>query len=193
MTAQEALSEIQRKLHVPKGRKNNFGNYNYRNAEDILEAVKKLLPVGATVRCSDDLINIGDRYYVKATAVFSVDGNHITATGYAREADSKKGMDSSQLTGATSSYARKYAMAGLFALDDGVDADSMKSEDGDVKPSTSGEIKIGKYKGKNLTDIPSQELQNYVQYLIKANQGKDMHPSVKQFIADAKAYLVGGK
>lgn len=118
------LHEIQVKLSVPKERRNNFGNYNYRNAEDIVEAVKALLPEGYSLLLSDDIVAIGNRVYVKAQAkLLHVDGS-IEAYGWAREPESRKGMDESQITGATSSYARKYALNGLFAIDDGVDADS---------------------------------------------------------------------
>lgn len=124
MSLKEVLSDIQTKLHVPKNRKNNFGGYNYRNCEDILDAVKKVLPVGFSVVVDDEVVQKGDRFYVCAVASLRSEKESVTARGWAREADSKKGMDASQLTGATSSYARKYALCGLFAIDDGVDADA---------------------------------------------------------------------
>jgi hypothetical protein len=119
------LNEIQQKLKVPKGQFNAFAKYNYRNAEDILEAVKPLLGDG-TLRLDDELVQIGDRYYVKATA-WLTDGsaeNTWGAAGYAREEAEKKGMDAAQITGAASSYARKYALNGLFCIDDTKDADN---------------------------------------------------------------------
>jgi len=122
-----SLINIQQKLKARKGQRNSFGNYNYRSAEDILESVKPLLAEAEMyLTISDSLEYIGDRYYIKATAVLRSLDNHFVAdaTGYAREADSRKGMDVSQITGATSSYARKYALNGLFAIDDGKDADS---------------------------------------------------------------------
>jgi len=120
----DILHEIQVKLSVPKNRRNSFGNYNYRNAEDIIDAVKKLLPEGSYLILTDEIILIGSRFYVKAVATLQSGDKWYKAEGWARESDDKKGMDSSQITGAASSYARKYALNGLFAIDDGVDADS---------------------------------------------------------------------
>ena len=118
------LIAIQSELKAPKNQKNNFGNYMYRSAEDILEAVKPLLKKhGCHLTISDEMIQLGDRYYVKATATLSKDADSISTTAYAREEESKKGMDSSQITGSTSSYARKYALNGLFCIDDTKDAD----------------------------------------------------------------------
>ncbi|EOC6709257.1 ERF family protein [Escherichia coli] len=117
------LWTIQQTLNAPKSQRNNFGGYNYRSAEDILEAVKPLLQ-NITLTVSDEIVLIGERYYVKATATLSDGEDSIAVTAYAREEDNKKGMDASQLTGATSSYARKYALNGLFCIDDAKDADT---------------------------------------------------------------------
>lgn len=127
MSVYEKLMNIQSELKAPKGQRNSFGNYNYRSCEDILEAVKPLLAKHqAALTISDSIELIGTRFYVKATAklVDVVDGTMIENTAYARESESKKGMDDSQLTGATSSYARKYCLNGLFAIDDTKDADT---------------------------------------------------------------------
>ena len=127
MSVYEKLMNIQSELKAPKGQRNSFGNYNYRSCEDILEAVKPLLAKHqAALTISDTIELIGTRFYVKATAklVDVVDGTMIENTAYARESESKKGMDDSQLTGATSSYARKYCLNGLFAIDDTKDADT---------------------------------------------------------------------
>lgn len=127
MTIYEKLAKIQSTLKAPKGQYNAFGKYKYRNCEDILEAVKPLLSeVKAVVIIGDELELIGSRFYVKATARFidcETDAQ-ITNTAYAREEDTKKGMDGSQITGASSSYARKYALNGLFAIDDTKDSDT---------------------------------------------------------------------
>lgn len=123
----DILHEIQVQLSVPKSRYNGFGKYNYRNAEDIVDAVKKLLPAGYVLNLTDKIVMLGDRYYVRATAKLENSQESILAYGWARESDEKKGMDSSQVTGAASSYARKYALNGLFAIDDGVDADSQNN------------------------------------------------------------------
>ena len=112
-----ALMAVQRDLKVPKGRKNTFGNYSYRSAEDILEAVKPILnDNGLTLMLNDTIEAIGDRYYVKATAtlVDIATGDNISTSAYAREPQEKKGADVAQVTGASSSYARKYALNGLF-------------------------------------------------------------------------------
>lgn len=120
----ETLSAIQTELSAPKGQFNKFGGYAYRSCEDILEALKPLLKKHkACVTISDDIVMVGDRVYVKATATLTAEEESITATAFAREAEDKKGMDSAQVTGSTSSYARKYALNGLFAIDDNKDAD----------------------------------------------------------------------
>ena len=118
------LSVIQAELKAPKGQFNNFGKYKYRSCEDIVEAVKPLLAkVGGTLTISDDIRAVGDRVYVEAIAKITIDGIDYITHGFAREADTKKGMDVSQITGAASSYARKYALNGLLAIDDTKDAD----------------------------------------------------------------------
>ena len=119
------LTDIQRELKVPKSRKNSFGGYNYRSLEDILEAVKPLLTkYNATLRIWDDMQEVGSRVYVVAHASLSDGTETWQAQGFAREAESKKGMDDSQITGTASSYARKYALNGLFLIDDTKDADT---------------------------------------------------------------------
>ena len=127
MNIYEKLMIIQQELKAPKGQKNNFGNYRYRSCEDILEAVKPLLKETKTVlTITDELIQIGERYYIKAIATLSdtEEEKQINNIAYARESENKKGMDDSQVTGATSSYARKYALNGLFCIDDIKDADT---------------------------------------------------------------------
>jgi hypothetical protein len=119
------LIKIQKELKAPKGQFNKFGNYKYRSCEDILEAVKPLCAEeGVQLTISDEIVMIGDRYYVKATATVTDGSEAASVTAYAREEETKKGMDSSQITGATSSYARKYALNGLFCIDDTKDADT---------------------------------------------------------------------
>ena len=124
MKIQPALATIQKELKAPKGQYNAFGKYAYRSCEDILTALKKLLEQTETVLIlNDEVVNIGSRYYVKATATLSNGEETISATAYAREEEIKKGMDGSQITGASSSYARKYALNGLFGIDDTKDSD----------------------------------------------------------------------
>lgn len=124
----ERLLAIQNELKAPKGQYNSFGKYKYRSAEDILEAVKPLAEQHSVlIYCSDDIVMVGNRIYVKATATAEdVTGrcNAITVTAFAREPDDKKGMDASQITGTASSYARKYALNGLLCIDDAKDADT---------------------------------------------------------------------
>lgn len=122
----EKIVAIQSELKAPKGQYNSFGKYNYRSCEDILEGVKPLLAKhGLVLTIQDGIELIGDRYYVKATATITDGKESISTSAYARESLDKKGMDASQVTGATSSYARKYALNGLLAIDDTKDADTM--------------------------------------------------------------------
>lgn len=121
----EKLVAIQSDLKAPKGQKNTFGGYKYRSCEDILEAVKPLLArEGLVLNISDEVLQIGDRVYVKAKATITDGQNFQTSTAYAREAETKKGMDPAQVTGTSSSYARKYALNGLFCIDDTKDPDT---------------------------------------------------------------------
>ena len=123
----EKLTRIQAELKAPKRQWNPFGKYNYRSCEDILDALKPLLnKYNASVIIADDILQIGTRFYVKATATFidNETGQTKTATAFAREPESKKGMDESQITGTASSYARKYCLNGLFLIDDTKDADT---------------------------------------------------------------------
>lgn len=122
----EKIVAIQSELKAPKGQYNSFGKYNYRSCEDILEGVKPLLAKhGLVLTIRDGIELIGDRFYVKATATITDGKEQLSTEAYARESTDKKGMDASQVTGATSSYARKYALNGLLAIDDTKDADTM--------------------------------------------------------------------
>lgn len=120
------LITIQSELKAPKGQYNSFGKYSYRSAEDILEAVKPLCHKNSCVlTLADEVVSVGDRYYIKATATLKNEGgDKVEVTAYAREEENKKGMDASQITGTASSYARKYALNGLFCIDDTKDADT---------------------------------------------------------------------
>lgn len=125
ITLHDRLVAIQSELKAPKGQYNSFGKYKYRSAEDILEAVKPLLKkYGCKLVIWDEIVLIGDRYYVKATPMISDGKDSLSVCGWAREAETKTGMDASQITGTASSYARKYALNGLFAIDDTKDADT---------------------------------------------------------------------
>lgn len=155
------LMNIQQELKAPKGQYNSFGKYAYRSCEDILEAVKPLLKKEKTVlTISDELQYIGNRYYIKATAMLIDTESEaiISNSAYAREEETKKGMDGSQITGASSSYARKYALNGLFGIDDNKDSDTTniqsKEEKEDKKASPKQIELIQKYyQGENLTKL----------------------------------------
>lgn len=140
----EKILKIQQELKAPKNQKNSFGNYNYRSCEDILEAVKPILKENECIlTIQDELVQIGERYYIKATATLTdiKSGEHYDNSAYARESADKKGMDESQITGATSSYARKYALNGLFLIDDTKDADT-----DEYQKQTKKEIKEKSYR-----------------------------------------------
>jgi len=132
------LVKIQAELKAPKNQTNNFGKYKYRSAEDIIEAVKPILnKYGTALVVSDEVVQVGDRIYIKATAtLLDATDDVISVNGWAREEEVKKGMDAAQITGSASSYARKYALNGLFAIDDTKDSDATnehKDEVGEVK------------------------------------------------------------
>lgn len=161
MSIYKKLMNIQEELKAPKGQYNSFGKYKYRSCEDILEAVKPILVKNkCTLIIADSLENIGERYYVKATVkVIDIEtGEAVENTAFAREEESRKGMNGDQLTGACSSYARKYALNGMFCIDDTKDSDTGKpdnskerysSQEDKVEPDTT---KIGKAK-KMILDL----------------------------------------
>ena len=168
MKIHDILSEMQRNLIVPKEHYNSHLRYKYRNAEDIVGAVTKIIPNGVFLTLSDDIVLIGSRFYIKATAQLSSETGSISVTGYAREAETKSGNDVAQVTGAASSYARKYALNGLFALDDGVDDDKLT----DIAPKNvapkpdlaekrrKAEVYVNEYL-TSLTACPADELEGF--------------------------------
>jgi len=125
------LLAVQTELKAPKQQFNKFGNYNYRSCEDILNAAKPVLKkYGLTLYITDDIQPVGNRLYVRSTVIIAANENEfVRCEGYAREAESRKGMDASQITGSASSYARKYALSGLFLLDDSKDADAHETQE----------------------------------------------------------------
>jgi len=167
MTLQEKIIWVQKELKAPKGQYNKFGKFNYRSCEDILEAVKPLLAdKGLQQTISDRIIHVGERYYIEATVTVTDGENDLSVTALAREAKSKKGMDSSQITGTASSYARKYALNGLWLIDDTKEADTHnKNKKPVLKPDTDrwkkaidhladGNVKLSEVKSKyNVTDL----------------------------------------
>jgi len=157
----ERVSKIQQELKAPKNQRNNFGGYNYRSCEDILEAVKPLLG-GLILTLNDEIIQVGDRIYVKATATIT-DGDHsVSTTANAREPLAKKGMDESQITGAASSYARKYALNGLFDIDDTKDADATNThgKDDDEFKKQAAAAKTANTKAVKQAVASGEDMQN---------------------------------
>lgn len=148
----QKLMRVQSKLKAPKNQFNKFGNYSYRSCEDILEGLKPLLKeVGAVLIINDEVVNIANRFYIKATASFiSIDdGEKIISSALAREEEERVKFDPAQLTGSVSSYARKYALNGLFAIDDTKDSDSTNKHDKDNITSLNNE---NKWTNPKLTD-----------------------------------------
>lgn len=179
------LIEIQKALKAPKNQRNNFGNYNYRSCEDILEAVKPLLAKqGLALIIEDEVLAVESRFYVVATAtIFDEEGKKIAQTSaFAREEETKKGMDSSQITGAASSYARKYALNGLFAIDDTKDSDATNTHDKEEKkkdePFVPDVIKKQEiddtdiYIGLSETTSAKDALKYFTEYKDKVNDTK---------------------
>lgn len=163
------LVEVQSELKAPKNQFNKFGGYAYRNCEDILEALKPILnKVKAIVNISDEVVLVGERYYIKATAKFidAETGEIVEASAMAREEENKKGMDASQLTGSTSSYARKYALNGLFAIDDTKDSDTTNTHGKEnVTVLSDAQLKrmytIGSKAGYNNSKVDTMIKQRY--------------------------------
>ena len=158
-TFTERVIAVQSQLKAPKNQRNDFGGFNYRSCEDILEAVKPLLKAeGLYLNITDDIVVLGDRYYVKATATLSDGERSLPSQAFAREEASKKGMDGSQVTGSASSYARKYALNGLLAIDDTKDADTLNNgkatDNSKAKAADNGKAQaIAEV--RNAADIPS--------------------------------------
>lgn len=156
MTITEKLAQVQQELIAPKNQYNSFGKYNYRSCEDILEGLKPCLEkVKAAVTVTDEVVLIGDRYYVKATAILhDCEGTgKIVNTAFAREEDQKKGMDASQITGAASSYARKYALNGLFCIDDVKDADTRDNRQKEAKATAEQEAEQKKIENSLIPEV----------------------------------------
>lgn len=156
MSIYAKLLKVQSQIKAPKGQYNDFGKYKYRSCEDILEALKPVLAENnLIIQLSDDLVVIGERYYVKAIACL-VDvetGDSINVSAFAREEETKKGMDGSQVTGASSSYARKYALNGMFAIDDAKDSDATNT-------------------GKGSDDGIKEKLEKYIMFLCDNDKGR---------------------
>ena len=172
----QRVGDIQHKLKAPKGQYNSFGKYNYRSCEDILEGVKPLLKEhNLALLIDDEIIQIGERYYVKATAKITDGREIVSATAYAREPDTKKGMDESQITGATSSYARKYALNALLCIDDTKDADTMDNSKKPVQQTQETVYNWQTLKARATQGgISEEELVHYVTETFKVSKPAEL-------------------
>lgn len=172
----QRVGDIQHKLKAPKGQYNSFGKYNYRSCEDILEGVKPLLKEhDLALLIDDEIVQIGERYYVKATAKITDGREIVSATAYAREPDTKKGMDESQITGATSSYARKYALNALLCIDDTKDADTMDNSKKPVQQTQETVYNWATLKARATQGgISEDDLKHYLKETLKVNESKNM-------------------
>lgn len=172
----QMVGDIQHKLKAPKGQYNSFGKYNYRSCEDILEGVKPLLKEhNLALLIDDEIVQIGERYYVKATAKITDGREFVSATAYAREPDTKKGMDESQITGATSSYARKYALNALLCIDDTKDADTMDNSKKPVQQTQETVYNWSTLKARATQGgISEDDLVHYVTETFKVNKPSEL-------------------
>lgn len=172
----EKIVAIQSELKAPKGQYNSFGKYNYRSCEDILEGVKPLLAKhGLVLTIQDSIDLIGDRFYVKATATITDGKEQLSTSAYARESLDKKGMDASQVTGATSSYARKYALNGLLAIDDTKDADTMDNSKKPVQQTQDTVYNWNSLKARAVQGgISEEELVHYVTETFKVSKPSEL-------------------
>lgn len=172
----EKIVAIQSELKAPKGQYNSFGKYNYRSCEDILEGVKPLLTKhGLVLTIQDSIDLIGDRFYVKATATITDGKEQLSTSAYARESLDKKGMDASQVTGATSSYARKYALNGLLAIDDTKDADTMDNSKKPVQQTQETVYNWNSLKTRAVQGgISEEELVHYVTETFKVSKPSEL-------------------
>lgn len=172
----EKIVAIQSELKAPKGQYNSFGKYNYRSCEDILEGVKPLLTKhGLVLTIQDSIDLIGDRFYVKATATITDGKERLSTSAYARESLDKKGMDASQVTGATSSYARKYALNGLLAIDDTKDADTMDNSKKPVQQTQETVYNWNSLKTRAVQGgISEEELVHYVTETFKVSKPSEL-------------------
>jgi hypothetical protein len=200
----EKLSKIQIELKAPKGQYNSFGKYKYRSCEDIQESIKPLLSENKCVLViSDILVQVGDRYYIQATAIFidTETTERIENTAFAREEETKKGMDGSQITGATSSYARKYALNGLFCIDDTKDSDSTNTHDKEPTAPNFNTITTAmnatqKASELNKDPLPFSEVEQNYACVDCGNPFVDIEVNGKKMTAKEvydKSYLVNGR
>lgn len=185
------LAQIQSELKAPKGQYNKFGGFKYRSCEDILEAVKPLLKErGLVLLITDDIVQIGERYYVRATAtIYDSEGSYISNSALAREDANKGKMDGSQMTGSASSYARKYALNGLFAIDDTKDADATNKGQDEPKPTANSQKPIAFTDEIRNTLAKAQTVQELVETFGRLPQPLRDSAEVKSYCAQLKSAL----
>ena len=193
----EKLAKVQAELKAPKGQFNSFGKYHYRSQEDILEAVKPILSrQGMTINLTDDIVLVGERYYVKSTATVSDGTDTISVTAFAREPNEKKGMDESQITGTASSYARKYALNGLFAIDDTKDSDTEEQPKQTIEKreaTTAQKQPTNKLDETLIKEASSLKIDlNKVATYLKKNVQELTNDDLKSCIERKKKSLAGG-
>lgn len=201
----ERLADIQAHLNAPKNQYNSFGKYKYRSCEDILEGVKPLLK-GLFLSISDEIVLIGDRYYVKAIATITDGENSHSASAMAREEENKKGMDAAQVTGATSSYARKYCLNGLFGIDDAKDADTDEHKQQQSAQQPVKQQQATNHAKQHDSRSPQQFLTDFSAYALKATlpeleeawkavdkklSGTEQHDKAKSVYLDRKSEIEG--
>lgn len=181
------LRKIQLELKAPKGQYNEFSNFYYRNCEDIYEAVKPLLNEnGLVLFMSDELVNIGERYYIKATATLTNGIETITNTAYAREEENKKGMDGSQITGASSSYARKYALNGLFLIDDVKDSDFTNTGEMTEEKAKKYTFRGKKHNGQTILEVYEENDTKFLQWCLDSEKTNDELKTAIELITPLK-------
>ncbi len=190
----DILSKIQFELNAPKNQRNNFGKYNYRSCEDILEGLKVLIAkYNVSVIVSDEIMIVGDRFYIKATAKLMYEGQNIgSATGLAREPKDQKGMNEAQITGSASSYARKYALNGLFAIDDNKDADTDEHQNNaNNRPIQKKEKTIPVNPKMKVTEITHNIVKSYIKSgIMPENKSKELAGKLNNKQALANQNLV---
>lgn len=193
------LLQIQGELKAPKGQFNNFGKYKYRSCEDILEAAKPLcVKHNCLLNLTDDLVQIGERYYIEAHAIITNvdDGSSVCVKSLAREEESKKGMDGSQVTGASSSYARKYALNGLFCTDDNKDSDTTNegdNSDGKNKKPAVAEVEKSPEEVKDDSKLIKAiaEIEKITKEIFASAENEEDSKKIKKSVGDAiKMHLV---
>lgn len=198
MALADALVAIQGKLKAPKNRYNKFGNYKYRSCEDILESVKPLLgEYGILMTIHDDMVSLGERIYVKAVVTVRKGVDSICNTAYAREDETKKGMDGSQITGTSSSYARKYALNGLFLIDDTKDADTdeyhaVTNQPAKVTAAKQPPMKQAQPKSAAVEEYDDEQALLAEQRILVCNSREEINAVWKEYAAKNPKYVAPG-